>query len=285
MFDSKIVKKVEEFVYLKPRSTQEIAEYLGRSWRTADRHIHEIEQEYGTIATRTFREGTRGALKIVYWSGIEKAHSSVFQEKIAGDIKTFKQKEDFSAFDIYQHVQEKHKKVTIEEADAEDKTNLSELAHYLTNTKKQLLVFSGNLSWINLQSKEVDIFLIIEQLVKQNISIKILSRVDLISLINIKKVFALNFKYGRENIEIRHAEQPLRAIISDNKLMRIKEIKEPTGKINELNKKVFIFYTIRDKSWVEWLFRIFWNIFSNSLDARKRIEELEKLNINNPLKI
>jgi len=49
------------------------------------------------------------------------------------------------------------------------------------------------------------------------------------------------------------------------------------GKIHELDKKLFIFYTIKDKEWVEWLSKIFWNMFSSSVDSSKRLEEIQKL--------
>lgn len=277
MIDNKIVREIEEFVFSKPRSMQEIAIHIKKSWRTADRYIQEIEKEFGTLSVRTFREGTRGALKIVYWASVEKLHSSVFQEKLEKELQIFKKKEDFSPFDIYQHVQEKNKKATIEKTDSENKTNLSELKEYLEKSEKQILSFSGNLSWINLKDKNTKIFSVIENLVKKRISIKILSRVDLASIKNIEKILSLNFKYGKELIEIRHIEQPLRSFIIDKKIARIKEIKEPTGKIHELNKKVFIFYTLKDKEWIEWLSRIFWKQFSNSIDAKKRIEELKNL--------
>ncbi len=277
MLNNETIKKIEEFVYEKPRSIQEIAEMLGKSWRTADRYIQEIEKEYGTLATRTFREGTRGALKIVYWASMEKISSSVFQKMLEKEIMNARKKEEFSAFDIFQHVKDKNKKASIEEALNENKTDIRELADFLKNTKKQLLIFSGNLSFINLKNKEIDIFKEIENLAKKNVNIKIVCRVDLVGKENIEKILSLNFKYGKENIEVRHREHPLRAIIADNKLFRIKEIKEPTGKINELNKKIFIFYTIKDKEWTEWLSRIFWKMFSSSIDARKRIEEMNKL--------
>ena len=75
MLNNELIKKIEDFVYSKPRSVQEIASYIGKNWRTADRYISEIEKNYGTIATRVFREGTRGALKIVYWASVEKISS------------------------------------------------------------------------------------------------------------------------------------------------------------------------------------------------------------------
>jgi len=275
MLDSKTIKQIEDFVYLKPRSIQEIAQHLNKNWRTVDRYIQEIKESFGTIGTRTFREGTRGALKIVYWASIEKLNSSIFQEKLAEEIKTFKKKEDFSAFDIYQHIPDKEKTVTIKNSEKE--TNLKEIKETLEKTQNQLLSFSGNLSWINLKNDTINLFEVLENLVKKNIKIKILCRVDIASVSNIEKVLSLNFKYGKELIEIRHSEHPIRAFIIDNKMMRIKEIKEPTGKINELNAKKFIFYTIKNNDWIEWISKIFWNIFSNSIDSKKRTQELKKI--------
>lgn len=277
MLDSITLKKLEDFVYIKPRSMQEISHYMGKSWRTADRYVQEIEKEYGTIATRTFREGTRGALKIVYWASVEKLHASVFQEKIEKEIETFKKKEDFSAFDIYQHVTEKDKKAYIEYENGESKTNLEEFREYLESAKKQVIFFSGNLSWINLKDGKINIFDVVEKLVKKKIPIKILCRVDLASLSNVEKILSLNFKYGKELIEVRHAEHPLRGFIVDKIIMRLKEIKEPTGKVHELKNRLFIFYTIKDREWIDWLTRVFWKIFSCSINANKRIEELRKL--------
>ena len=139
------------------------------------------------------------------------------------------------------------------------------------------MIFSGNLSFINLKNKKVDTLDVFEELVKNGISIKIICRVDLDGMENIKKLLSLNFKHGKDLVEIRHTEQPLRTIIYDEELATLKEVKEPTGKINELNKKVFIYYAIKDKEWIKWLKRIFWKMFNNSISAKKRLEELEKL--------
>jgi len=277
MLDREIIKKIEDFVYLQPRSVQEISLHINKSWRTADRYISEIEKEFGTLSTKTFRKGTRGALKVVYWSSIEKRENSVFQEELSNQILSARKKEDFSAFDIFQHVPDKDKIAKIETAESEDSTNLKELKNYLLQAKKQLLIFSGNLSFINFQDKEINIFEVLEELVKKNISIKIISRVDLAGKENIEKMLSLNFKHGSENIEIRHKEHPLRAVIIDNKIIRLKEIKEPTGRKYELNKKLFIFYTLKNKEWTEWLSKIFWKIFSCSINANKRLIEMNKL--------
>jgi len=275
--DAEIVRKIEEFVYKQPCSIQEIALHIGRNWRTVDRYVAEIEREYGTLATKVFRGGTRGALKIAYWASVEKISRSVFQEKLETEVMLARKKEDFSSFDIFQHVDDSHKKSFVETAVEENsKTNI-ELVQSLRETKNQLIIFSGNLSFINLRNKSFDMLDELERLVKRGVSIKIVSRVDIAGLDNIERAFSLNQKYGKELIEIRHREQPLRAFIFDNRSFRLKEVKEPTGKVKELDKKIFIFYIITDRKWVEWLTRLFWKMFSGSILAERRIEELKKL--------
>jgi len=277
MLDSEIIKKIEDFVYLKPRSIQEISQHINKNWRTADRYIEYIEKNFGTISVRVFREGTRGALKIVYWASMEKASSSLFQEKLEQEIMLAKKKEEFSAFDIFQHVADKNKQARKGIGETEVSLGLEDLRDFLELTKKQLLIFSGNLSFINFKDKKIDTLKVLEELVKKGISIKIVCRVDLAGIENIEKMLSLNFKYGKELIEIHHREQPLRAIIVDNKRFNIKEIKEPTGRDYELKKKIYIFYTIKDKDWTDWLSKIFWKMFSSSVDVRKRLEEINKL--------
>lgn len=277
MLDHIITKKIEDFVYSKPRSVNEIASLLKKSWRTADRYVDEISKEFGTISTRTFREGTRGALKVVYWSSVEKVSHSVFQDMLEQDMMSVRKKEDFSAFDIFQHVLDKDKNAKVEISVDENLTKLSDLVNLLNSAKKQLLVFSGNLSFINLRNKDYDVFNVLEGLVKRNVSIKVVCRVDIAGLDNIEKLLSLNFKHGKELIEIRHREQPLRALVVDNAKFRVKEIQNPTGKVNELKKKIFIFYNINNKEWSEWVSRIFWKMFSSSINAAHRIEEIKKL--------
>jgi len=273
MLDSQITKKIEEFVYAKPRSVQEIAQHIGKNWRTIDRYIQEIKENFGTIETRTFRGGTRGALKIVYWASVEKASSSVFQEIIEKDIFAGKVAGDLSAFEIFQHIDDKKKKASVEIAESEGETNIGELINYLKKTEKQLFTFSGNLSLINLPG----VFNELENLVKKGIPIKVVCRVDMPGRENIEKLLSLNFKYGKELVEIRHREQPLRAIMSDGRSFRIKELKEPIRKKNELSEKTFIFYTVNDKEWTEWLSKIFWKMFNSSINANRRLQEINKL--------
>jgi len=278
MLGSEEIKKIESFVAQKPRSVQEIAEYLDMSWRTADRYIEQIENDLGTLQTRVFRGGTRGALKIVYLAGIEKISHSVFQEQLEKDILGGKKKEDFSSFDIFQHVDNKKKNAWIKMGENESKVSrLKEFENLLMAAEKQILFFSGNLSFINFDDGKINLFKVLDSLVKKGIKIKVICRVDIAGRENIDKLLSLNFKYGKELVEIRHRDQPLRVTIIDNKVCNLKEIKESTGREKELNKKLFIFYTIKDKDWIEWLSRIFWKMFSQSIDANKRIEQMNKL--------
>ena len=277
MLNQEIIKKIQDFVFIQPRSIQEVAEHIDKNWRTADRYISEIKENLGTVSIKVFRKGTRGALKIVYPSNIDKISHTVFQEQLEKDILKLKRKSEFSAFDIFQHVPDKDKKARVENAIEEESTDLSSIAEILKQTKKQLLIFSGNLSFINLKDKNNNIFKILEDLVKKGVKIKIISRVDLSGKNNIEKILSLNFKYAKENIEVKHSETPLRAIIFDDKIISIKEIRSPTGRVNELKKKLFIFYEIKNKEWIAWLSKIFWKVFNSSIDANKRIQEINKI--------
>jgi hypothetical protein len=279
MLSSDVVKKIEEFVYSQPRSVQEIADKIGKNWRTAERYVSEIEKEFGTISSRTFRGGTRGALKIVYWSSVEKVSNSVFQEELEKNIFVGRVKENFNAFDIFQYVSDKDKVAWIKQGEDECAIGrLKEFKEILVEAKKQILFFSGNLSFINFDDGEVNVFEVLEELVKKGISIKVVCRVDFPGRANVEKLLSLNFKYGKELIEIRHREQPLRVTIVDNKIMNLKEVKEPS-RASEIQRKSFIFYNIKNKDWIEWTTKIFWKMFHSSPLAQKRIEELNKLKL------
>lgn len=277
MLDNKTIQKIEKLVSSEPRSINEIATLLNKNWRTVDRYLKQIEEEYGTVFTKTFRGGTRGALKVAYSATQDKISNSSFQLELEKKIIASRRKEEFSAFDIFQFVPDKNKLVIVENKIYEAGTNIKELVEILRSTKKELKLFSGNLSWINLKMGETDLFGELEKLVKKGIRIKVLCRVDIGGIENIKKVLQLNYKYAKDLIEIRHREHPIRAFVIDNKTIRLKEIKEPTGKIKELDKKKFIFYTIKDKEWTEWLGKIFTKLFNSSIGSEKRLIELNKL--------
>lgn len=279
MLDSKTIKKINEFIYSKPRTVQEIAQLIGKSWRTADSYVERIEKETGSIATRVFREGTKGALKVVFWNNVERIHSSEFQEWLFKRIESGRKKQDFSPFDIWQHIDKNKKRAFLKDADEKnEEESESVFADLFNSCESQLLVFSGNLSWINASFGKKSVIDSLKELAKRKITIKMISRVGLESTSNIKKVFEINDNIGIESIEVRHCEQPLRGMIVDKKIARFKEIKNPEGyKKSELEKKCFICYDIYDEDWIEWLQKVFWNLFRNSIDAKKRLDDMSAI--------
>ncbi len=279
MLDTKIIKKISDYVYIKPRTIQEISTLINKNWRTADRYVNEIINQTGNLSIRTFREGTKGALKIVYWSNIEKIHSYEFQEKLFNKIERTHRKIDFSPFDIFQYVDKDKRHAFLEEQIEEGKTAINEdLIGLLRSAKKQVLFFSGNLSWANLIQDKEKVIDVLEELARKNILIKMLSSVDISGIENTQKVMAINEILGKDSIEIKHAEQPLRAIIIDDKMARFKEVKNPRDyKKGELKKKTFIFYDIYDKEWIEWLQKVFWNMFRTAIPANKRVEDIKTI--------
>jgi hypothetical protein len=277
MLDSATIKKISDFVYLKPRSIQEIAFHIQKNWRTADSYVDRISKEQGILAIRTFREGTRGALKIVFWNNIEKIHSSDFQERLYKRIEIARDKKDFSPFDIYQYVDEKKRYAFLEKQSEYTITSKQNLVGELRKTEKQLLIFSGNLSWVNaLQGKNriIDIF---EDLADNNVSIKVLCEVDLESMKNIQKMLEINNKIGKEMVEIRHCLQPFRAFVVDNSFVRFKEIKYADHRHQKKRMHTYIFYDIRAEDWVEWIQKVFWNLFRTSIRAEKRLKDIESI--------
>lgn len=270
MLNTAIIKKINEFVYLQPRTIQEISLLLKINWRTADRYVDRISEEQGTIATKTFRGGTKGALKIAYWCNIEKIHSTTFQEKLYKKIEAGRVKTDFSPFDIFQYVDEKKRKATasygIPKSDP--------LTNFMNATKEEFLCFSGNLSWLNSGTALEEV----REMLRRNIQIKILTRIDVASISNIKKLLEAETRMGKKLIDVRHCEQPLRGFISDGKTARLTEKKDPAiYKPGELKKEVIIKYEIKDEEWVQWLQKVFYNLFRVSVDCEKRMKDMKQI--------
>jgi len=276
MLTPEITKKVNDFVYTKPRVIDEIAKHINKNWRTANSYVERISKEQGTISTRTFREGTRGALKVVFWNNIEKIHSTNLQEKLFRRIEHSTKKWQFSPSDIVQHVPIKKKSIKLLNSKAyTSKENFMDFINFLRSAKKQILFFSGNLTFSTLSYHDHKIKEIIEELAKRNVSIKILTRVELAGLNSIKQVLAINQRLGRRAIEIRHCFHPLRTTIVDNKSARFKEIlKKEDYAPGELKETTYLLYEVLDKDWIEWLQKVFWNLFAHSISAEERIKQL-----------
>jgi hypothetical protein len=280
MLKSEVVKKVNEFVYTKPRTIQELAHYLEVNWRTADRYVDRIAQESGVLSSRTFRKGTRGALKIVFWNNIERIHSSEFQERLLSTIMSGRNKKDFSPLDIYQYVDEKKRRAFLEQHKGEHDEVAQDLISLFRNAKQQIFFFSGNFSWANVKQGKRKVIDILEEILRENkgLTIKAISRVDIASLANIQKVQGINERLGREAIEIRHSEQPLRAVIIDSCVARLKEVKDPKNyRCGELGEKTAIYYEIFEEEWVSWLQKVFWKLFRVGIPTKKRLQDLNTI--------
>jgi hypothetical protein len=278
LLDKIIQRKILDFVYIKPRTIQEISQLLGKNWRTADTYVERISKETGLIGERTFRGGTRGALKIVFWNNVEKISSNQFQERLMKQIESTRHKEDFSPLDIYQYVDKAKKKAFSEAVEDEMVSKTQDIDEFFARAEKQILYFSGNMSFLEMKEKKKSILQIIESAAKRGVSIKVVARIDIASLDNFKKLMEINSKLGKDAIEIRHAVHPLRGFIIDDKEIRLKEEKIASKyKIGELKSTTRIFYEIYDEEWVAWLQKVFWNLFSTSIDANIRVKDLEKI--------
>ena len=272
-----ITKKINDFVYQKPRSIDEIAKHIAVNWRTANRYVDKISKNEGTISTKVFRGGTRGALKVVFWNNIESLHASEVQQRLFNQIMSGKVKKDFSPSEIYQFVDnDKKKMIVLNENQYNSVANSKDYVDRLKGAEKQILFFSGNLTFSNASYHDKTIRDILEELGKKKVLSKILSRVELAGIDNIQNVLAINKRVGHDVIELRHCYQPLRATIIDNKEVTFKEVLDPQEYAkDELKSKLYILYYIYDEKWVEWMQKVFWHLFRGSIDAKKRIESLE----------
>jgi hypothetical protein len=259
--------------------------HIQKNWRTADSYVDKIIKEQGNLSVRTFREGSRGALKIVYWNNVEKIHSNDFQERLFKKIEIAKDKKDFSPFDIYQYVDPSKRRAFLEQQSEYTITAKQDLVGTMRKSQKQLLIFSGNLSWVNAVQDKKKIIDIFEELAVRNVSIKVLCQVNLESIQNIQKLLELNHKLRKNIIEIRHCEQPFRAFVVDDTFMRFKEsrtldsrnIENSHIRDGQKNIQTYIFYEISDEEWIEWIQKVFWNLFRTSIAAENRIKDIESI--------
>ena len=271
MLDNVISQKINNFVSQKPRTIQEISELIGRNWHTTESYVQKISKEQGTLALRTFRGGTKGALKIVYWNILGKNQSN-FQEMLFQKILNAKHKSDFSPFDIYQYVEEDKRQCFLELQ--ENNLNVKQdLVGSIGSAKQQVLIFSGDLSWAKAKQGSIPLLKGFEELAKKKVPLKILANIDINAKDNVHKISEINHKYGQELIEIRHCKQPIRAFIIDQDLARVKE----KYFLKESATNQFLFYSITDTEWIQWMQKVFWHFFSTAISAEKRLKDLETI--------
>jgi hypothetical protein len=212
---------------------------------------------------KVFRANTQGALKIVFIPTRDSLMFDDIKEDMFHQIKTARRKEDFDFLEIFQFIKDSDKKVEILKEEA--------VSSFLQKASEQVLFFSGNLSFIKYSYETF------EKLLKRNVSIKILCRINLATLKNLKKIQVLVQKYPNQ-IEIRHRYHPLRGFVIDGKIARFRvEEKSQDYRNGELDKDLVLAYEVYDKEWVEWLQSTFWYFFRNSVDVEIRLKALKKM--------
>jgi len=255
---------------------QEVAAGIQRNWRTADRYVTAIAEETGLISMRTFREGSRGALKVVYWNALDRAKGSAHQESLLQRIVHGRRKEDFSPFDIYQFVDPKKREAFFETQEFSTHPAIR-FDKLFSEAKHQVLFFSGNLSWVELGPNMQKVLL---DLARRKVKIKALTRVDVTSRKNTEAMLNFNRRAGWDAVEVRHCEHPLRAIIVDDDFVCLKEVLHPQHyRETELKQKMFVFYHLCDSEWIQWLQKVFWHLWGQSIDANARLQTLDSVQV------
>lgn len=258
----------------EPRTIQDIARLLGRSWVTAEKYMQQLRTETGTIGIKTFRQGTQGALKIVYLANPD-PHEDEVKENLFHFIHAGRRKQDFDFLELYQFVPDDKKSAHIQQYDTNEDVAADLIAKTIANAEKSVLLFSGNLSFLNTKNKIM--LQTLEDLIKRKVQVKILARINIASLGNLHLLLPLLKKYPHL-IEIRHRFQPLRGSIVDEKiaLFRTEETID-LYKEHELEKNTQIFYELYDSEWVVWLQKVFWNLYRASIDYELRVKELRNI--------
>lgn len=277
--DNKTIEKIKALVYSRPRNINEIAHAINKNWRTANRYIDQIMLQTGTIKTMTFREGTRGALKIVYWNNTEKIYSTDIQEKLFKQMESVIDKSDFSPFEIYQYIDPKNRKGYYEEIESEKNYDydIKSLVPFFKITQKEIYIFAGNLAFIHLKHNKKSVFDSMKEAVKRKVMIKIITDINMGDIDNIEKVLSLNSGLREPYVEIRHEKIPLRAYIFDNIIIKLGEILSSQKKKGQVKQILALYYEVRDENWIAWMQKLFYKKFQNAIPSNIRIENLKSL--------
>jgi hypothetical protein len=268
-------RRLLEKISRSPCSIQELAFEFEKNWRTIDNYIGKLVDE-GLVCIKEFKKGSRVAFKIVFIQPEINFQISDIQKQILKKIESGQRSQNFSPLNIIQHIDENEFKAYFKSTqNLSDSTNF-ELANFLKQATQNILMFSGDLSWVNLKIKTGSLLDTIEDLARRKISIKIIARVDKNTQKIVDKLLNINYKLGYEMIEIHHEEHPLRCFVIDGKIARLKEPSFSSEKGN-LKKIGTYFYMVFNESWINWFERLFWSMFRTSIPASKRIKVLDKI--------
>jgi len=151
------------------------------------------------------------------------------------------------------------------------------LAPYFESAEKEISIFAGNLSFIHLKHNKKTIFDHIKKCVNKKIHIKIITDINLVDLDNIEKCLSINAGLKEPLLKIRHGITPLRAYIFDNTIVKLGEIMAEFRKQGQIKEIIAVYYEIREEAWIEWVQKLFWKKFQNSIPSRKRIDDLRTI--------
>ena len=103
------IKQVTDYVKEEPRTIQEISKLIKRSWITTDSYLKQIKDTTGLINIKTFRKGSKAALKIVSYNHSDSLTTDDLKENIYNQIRNGRKKGDFDFLELFQFVPEKEK--------------------------------------------------------------------------------------------------------------------------------------------------------------------------------
>jgi hypothetical protein len=263
-------EKILQFVKKEPCTIQDLSLHIGKSWVTTESYVEQIAKETGMIRTKKFRGGTKGAVKIVYWNYTESVQVDEIRNKLFDKIKLSYDKKTFDPLEVFQFVPAGKGKAFMETYDATHPSTKKSLLNFLRRVEEELLVFSGNLSFLR-HSEPKQAF---QEMLGRGVRVKILCRMDLGTVENLKIIQGI-FRDFEPQVEIRHSLQPVRGFVADGKMIRLKDEKKKSDfKERELPHDVRVFYEIYDPDWVNWFENVFWYLFRTSIPYQDRMTVL-----------
>jgi hypothetical protein len=278
MLTKLIGEQIYQAIHKRPHTIQELAGLLDKSWLTVDKYVERLIDE-GLISVHTFRGGTRGALKIVYWNQLPVSQTGI-QKRLFEQVVSGRTKYDFAPSDLAHYAKQKSAWY-LPDGGLFSIENFRNLKSRLLAATDEVLIFSGNLSFCAISDSNETIFDVLRTLLLRGVHIKIICRIEIVDVVQIRAALSLEqFETQSGKLSIRHAYHPLRAIIIDNSELSLKETKNPKDYFaHELQQKMNIIYVIEDAEWIEWARNLFFTLYRTSIDAHDRLREMDNIQI------
>lgn len=266
--------KILKLIEARPYNINEIASIFKINWRTADRYIEKLKSETGKINTVTFREGTRGALKVVFWKNPHEISDSKRKVLLFEKIRTSTSYHDFYPYMIYKEVPDGKKKAFQEIVSRGNSAlrpyNSKNLVRYIDGVKNSLLIFAGYLLRAGTPRGVKQLLLSIKRAKDRGVSIKVLSRVDYNNIEIVDNLL-------RIGADVVNVQQPLRGILADEKEVVLLE-NSPIFKDGKLtNKNRLVYYEISDGDYVKLISDLFWDYYRRGVPAKQTIADIQSV--------